>query len=408
MSSAAVCFLWPSTSDSSEQLAEYSRVLTQIFSAYQLQLQQYITNCDALQKELDSKCDESTAECVKLLGMEYDRTHDRISTIKLKLNPSASTKREVISTIASNYNPLQINGPLMNRARLFAHKLQSDSKTGWDDTISVTDQKEWKNISRQLNSAPSLSINRCVGSRFSEYELAIFTDASKFIYGSVLYLRDKTTGVLSYVRSTNRMVTKLLKSKSMPSLELHAIQHGVKVLMETYSDMCGEKSVCPLQITDLRLFSDSMVALSWIDSYVNKLDKTQKLSPFVSNRIELISKLCETKSVSFNFVAGNENPADFATRAVSYSVLKDTRFLKGPNLLFNSDLYSNGGFKVPNFIAESENLSYLNVAMVDHFNSHLIPLERFSSLSKLVKVHQYVRLFINIIRERLMLRFCLI
>ena len=72
-----------------------------------------------------------------------------------------------------------------------------------------------------------------------------------------------------------------------------------------------------------------MVSLSWLDADVNKLAKTQKRTVFVQNRIDEIKCLCEIKPVTFRFISGSENPADYISRAVSYKQLVKTNYISG-------------------------------------------------------------------------------
>ena len=90
--------------------------LTSIFSPYQFSLQQYVTNNFGIQSEMDNEFDVETPVINKLLGTHWDRVQDTLSPVKFSLNESASTKREVLSSIASNYDLFNIGVPIMNRA----------------------------------------------------------------------------------------------------------------------------------------------------------------------------------------------------------------------------------------------------------------------------------------------------
>ena len=127
-------------------------------------------------------------------------------------------------------------------------------------------------------------------------------------------------------------------------------------LIDTFEELSGNSNLVPLKSKDLVLFSDSTVALSWVISYVNKLDKIQKHTPFVMNRLETICQKCEIHPISFNFIAGKENPADLMTKPISYKLLKTTSYLSGPKFLQRevrelqfSDTLS---FTVPNVLSK--------------------------------------------------------
>jgi len=116
-------------------------------------------------------------------------------------------------------------------------------------------------------------------------------------------------------------------TKTIPALELQAIQLGVKYSIDLFKDLSDSTCLLPINIRDITLFSDSLVCLSWLDSYVNKLDKMQGRSVFVMNKLEEIEKICTFHSIKFEFVSGTENTADCMTRSLSYKQLMKTNFL---------------------------------------------------------------------------------
>ena len=55
---------------------------------------------------------------------KWNINKDVISTNDFSLNKDAKTKRSILRSIASEYDIFKINGPLLNRARLFMHSVQ--------------------------------------------------------------------------------------------------------------------------------------------------------------------------------------------------------------------------------------------------------------------------------------------
>ena len=265
--------------------------LGSVFEPYKFQLQQFVTNDEVLQKEIDKKAGECTPTTVKLLGICWDRTEDTLSTKKIELDINADTKRKILKCIASHFDVFNINGPILNRSRLFLHELQCNKSLGWDDKLSPDLLKMWQNIVKQVNSAGELKIKRFVGNRNGSYRLIAFTDSSKQIYGTVLFLQDLETKEVSFLLAKNRLVNKQLECKSIPSLEFQAISLGTETLIDTYKELSGSGCIRPILIIDLVLYTDSLVSLSWLNAYHNKLDKMQKRSVFVMNRLEHINKL---------------------------------------------------------------------------------------------------------------------
>lgn len=116
-----------------------------------------------------------------------------MSTRPISLNDTADTKRKILQSIASQYDVHNYNGLIMNRSCTFLHRLQCNTDLGWDHKLSAELLKEWRNITKQTNAAPVIKVKRSVGGRNNPYRLIAFTDASKLMYGVVLYLQNLKT-----------------------------------------------------------------------------------------------------------------------------------------------------------------------------------------------------------------------
>ena len=123
--------------------------LEAIFGPFGFSLQQYVTNSPELQSKIDMKFGSETPIESKLLGSVWNRVDDTLSTEKLTLNAHAKTKSDILSSIASNFDILGINSPILNRARLFLHRLQVSTELGWKDKLQDDDLREWRNICNQ-------------------------------------------------------------------------------------------------------------------------------------------------------------------------------------------------------------------------------------------------------------------
>ena len=382
------------------------------FREYQFSLQQFVTNLDALQSKIETNLEEETLDEVKLFGLKWNKSSDSLLTKPLKLDGSANTKRRIMSTIATNYDLFQFNGPILNRTRLFAHKLQCEKGIGWDDILDSTLLKEWKNISRQVNGTPPVLVKRFVGRRDNDFRLIAFTDASKVMFGVVVYIQDLHTNEVNLFIAKNRIVNKQLETKSIPSLEFNAIALGTETLIELYNELSGMSCVMPIKIKELKLYSDSMVSLHWINSYVHKLVKMQKRSAFIMNRLDNICKLCETFPINFNFISGVENPADCITRPLSYKQLLKSNYLSGPDFLSHPEApgLCMGGdmiFTVPYVHGNANGIhsgqpNALSASVGYTLpREPLIPVDKYSSFHRLLTVYRFVIKFINNVKLKL-------
>ena len=118
------------TANDSESLHWGFDNLNNIFNPYKFELQQFVANDVMLQEKLDKNLDEVTPDVVKLFGMKWNRITDCISFPKLELDSKANTKRLILKSIASNFDPYNFKGPILNRARVFMHELQLNTSLG--------------------------------------------------------------------------------------------------------------------------------------------------------------------------------------------------------------------------------------------------------------------------------------
>ena len=241
--------------------------LQSIFAEYKFEVQQIVSNNSDIQAEVDREQAEATPDVVNLLGLQWQRNVDKINAARICLNSDARTKREILRTVASQYDLFNFQGPCLNRARIFLHQLQCNKDYSWDDTLSPAMLAEWNKIVKQANRTPIISVERNFGDRSDPYELICFSDASRLIYAAVLYIKNMRTGKVTLVGAKNRFVNSQLQTKTVPSLELQAITLGVEYMLDTMEELSGSKCVLPINIRKLSLYSDSTISLNWLNSF---------------------------------------------------------------------------------------------------------------------------------------------
>ncbi|XP_068229328.1 uncharacterized protein [Palaemon carinicauda] len=252
-------------------------VLPKVFESFKFSVQQLITNDISLQSRIDKDMKIETPIENKLFGLTWNRISDEISTKPINLNADASTKREVLTTIAAQFDIFGFNLPLMNRSRLFMHRLQCCKDLDWDKPLNNDLVREWKNLCRQANSSPIIRVPRFVGPRDGEYKVIAFTDACRSLYGVVVFICHVETNQCCFLQAKNRLVNTHLKNKLIPSLELNAVFLGVESLMELHRDLTGDVCMKPINISELLLYTDSICSPHWLNSCVSKMEKMQTL-----------------------------------------------------------------------------------------------------------------------------------
>ena len=222
---------------------------------------------------------------------------------------------------------------------------------------------------------------------------------------SMIYVNNLNTGKTSFIMTRNRIVNSSLVSKSIPQLELQAILLGVQTLLDVRNDMCGESCEYPANVQKLEVWSDSLVALNWVNNFSNKYAKTQKLSVFVNNRLERINQLCRKHPVNFTFISGTQNPADCVTRVTSMKSLMKTNYVSGPKICDRGSSASSDvmNFQVPiQELVDDVNATTMSVTL--NPNDDIEPLlvcENFSDFTRMACVYRNVRKFVDILKMKL-------
>lgn len=386
--------------ETTEKLIWSYNQLSNIFSPFKIYLQQFITNDPKLQEIISLNNSDKPEPEQRLLGMRWNTETDCISTQKFSLNENANTKRTILRSIASNFDLYCINGPLLNRARIFMNSLMLQNKLAWDDKITTEEAHEWRNICNQLNSAERVSIPRYVGNKTDSYDLIVFTDSSKIMFGAVAYLFNRDTGNTSFIIGKNRIIGSKLCTKSIPQLELNSILLGAETALDLFNELCSSVCVMPINIVNIKIYSDSLVSLNWIQNYTCRINKMNKTSVFVMNRLEKISNICKIKPITFYHIAGNLNPADAITRSMSFKQFKKTNYLTGLSPQDTKDLERDDVLKIliPHKIMNEKYIC--NAVTVDTFEP-IINSNLYSSFSKLCKIYSYVIKFINKIKIKI-------
>ena len=98
---------------------------------------------DETENQLE-KC-QQRAEDTKVLGIKWDRMKDEfvfnLESI-IAVSSEVPTKRDLLSTIASLFDPLGILSPCTVKLKMLFQKATKDSKE-WDAVLNEEIQKEW-------------------------------------------------------------------------------------------------------------------------------------------------------------------------------------------------------------------------------------------------------------------------
>ena len=235
-----------------------------------------------------------------------------------------TTRRGVLSTVSSVYDPLGFVAPLTLVGKQMLQEL-CKGNTDWDDPIPDEMRPRWERWKEELHTIESLKIRRCYKPKqfgdLASAEMHHFSDASQKGYGQCSYLRlkDREGRVhCSFVMGKARVTP--LKPVTIPRLELTAAVVAVRV-----SHWLKRELHYPGVVE--HFWSDSQVVLGYI------YNDARRFHVYVANRVQEVHE--HTKPEQWHYVKTDVNPADAASRGLTArQLVHESRWLRGPEFLW--------------------------------------------------------------------------
>lgn len=326
-------------------------------------------------------------ELCKTLGLIWNPTSDTLRcTIGEFSKISRITKRSILSTTASIFDPLGLVAPVVVVAKLIIQMLWR-LKLSWDSALPLEIHTKWSTFIQQLEHLKKLSTPRHgICSSPTSLELHGFADASESAYGACIYVRSKdAAGKYSVNLLCARSRVAPLKIISIPRLELCAA-----VLLSGLFRTVRES--IRLSCNKFTFWSDSTITLSWISS------EPARWKTFVANRVAKIQK--HTSPGDWMHVSSANNPADLISRGISSESLLDSElWWHGPQWLTQPDaLWPTSTIDFADDPPEVRAHQQANIA-VNKLNLTDF-INRFSSASRLQRTFAYVLRFLHNARRK--------
>ena len=212
------------------------------------------------------------------------------------------TRREICGKVAGVYDPLGLAAPITAKLKLDLRevvKLQGD----WDELIDPKLADKWVNNLEEIQQLADFKIPRSpvlgTDCKPEEWELIVATDASEVIAAAACYVTTMVNGRKVCLLAAAK--TKLVSKMTVPRAELRACALGA-CLAATLKRVYGGV------LTRTTYVSDSMVALSWINT------DDRPLQVGVRNAVIQIRRFSEPSE--WFHVPTSANPADLATRGL--------------------------------------------------------------------------------------------
>ena len=266
-------------------------------------------NKEKLSKQLQAiNIDSQNLPFERTLGVKWNPENDSFS-YKLNIGEQPSTKRGVLSTIFSIYDPLSLASPVIIRAkRVF--QICCEMKISWDEPLPQTVQVIWDRWRSQIPHLKNVEIPRCYKSLEGEMksiQLHVFCDGSEIGYGAVAYIRyeDQKGQIETSVVMAKARLTPINRGslKTVPRIELNSAQVAVELFEQIKAELMND-----VNVDEIFFWTDSMSNLRYINS------QTARFHKFVSNRVAYI--LNSMTAAMWNHVPGDSNPADLLSRGI--------------------------------------------------------------------------------------------
>ena len=261
---------------------------------------------------------ESTS---RTLGLRWHIAPDEFFFHYEYTPPTSLTRRELLSTLSTIYDPLGLLGCYLLAGKLV---FQEATRRGidWDETVPDDLYDKWCEFADALSVICNLRVPRCIKpSLFDDAVITLhhFSDASLLAYGCVSYIHCKLPSgevITNLLMSKHKVAP--LKSCTIVRLELQAATLAAK--LNSFL-----KDALTINICESYFYSDSEIVLAYI------ANDSRRFHVFVANRVSLIREITEVSQ--WYHVPGVQNPADLVTRINPKNTVDVEIWLHGPQFL---------------------------------------------------------------------------
>ena len=298
-----------------EVLAQRSFCLTKFVATDQ----EMLTDVDP-QDQLPIKDRQIQCQSDKALGLGWDVKADELYIIHMLQH--ASTRSELLSSLATIFDPLGLMAPLTIHGKLIFQET-TRMKLPWKSALPLDIQNEWNTWTDMLGHLNRIQVSRClIPPEFTDgaFELHVFGDASNQAYGSVAFLRclNRFGNIHVVMLCSKNRVNPLKSTATIPRLELQA------AVLCTSLESAISKALS-IQLLPTSFWTDSMIVLGFINN------TQRRFHTYVSNRINKIRQKSDPSQ--WFFVPGDVNPSDVLTRKKLPSQFDQKSWMNGPAFL---------------------------------------------------------------------------
>ena len=221
------------------------------------------------------------------------------------INNKAPTKRNVLSAIASLFDPLQFLALFTVRAKVLMQEIWM-AGVDWDEELPENLKVKWEKWISELPQLSNVAILRCLRRAYPEnIELHLFSDASNEAFASVAYLvcRYQDSSPSSRLIASKCRVSPV-KAMTIPRLELMGAVLSSRLAQNILKVISVDRTI---------FWTDSENVWYWVRN------QSREFKPFVANRIGEIQRTSSPEQC--RHLPGTVNPADLPTSGLSAMAL---------------------------------------------------------------------------------------
>ena len=214
----------------------------------------------------------------KTLGVMWEAKRD-VFTFQVQqplVDNKLLTKRNVLSAIASLFDPLQFLAPFTVRAKVLMQEIWM-AGVDWDDELPENLKAKWEKWVSELPQLSNVAVPRCLRRANPEnIELHLFSDASNDAFAPVAYLvcQYQDSSPSSCLIASKCRVSPV-KAMTIPRLEL---------MGAVLSSRLAQNILKVITVDRVTFWTDSENVWYWVRN------QSREFKPFVANRIGEIQR----------------------------------------------------------------------------------------------------------------------
>lgn len=354
--------------------------LNSILASAGMNLRKWRSNLPSISSKPESDTDMIITDDPKekkILGLSWNNQQDYFQYIVKPLETCVKSKRQMLSCIASTFDPLGLIGPITLVAKLIMQGLWQ-TKIQWDEDVPSDQMNAWNSYINELPLLNDLKIPRkIICKNHVKLHLHGFCDSSEKAYAACIYIvsTDESGNTTSNLVTSKSRVAPL-KSISLPKLELC----GAVLLIKLVNYV---KIAMNLDEIDTTYWCDSMITLCWIRG------QPARWNTFVANRVAEIQESSQPEH--WKHVRSEDNAADVLSRGARVSqLLRSDLWWHGPTWLTSGDYPKTSSEATPLDLPEER----LKLTLISAVKQDWEIFSRYSCLTKLQRVTAYILRFI--------------